>query len=59
MCPVGELYGRTTLSGLFFAQVWFCEQQIFDISYEFNFADEQFFNILRGLSFAGRSPINI
>ena len=59
MGTVGELYGRTTLSGLFFAQIWYRGQKIFDGSYEFDFGNEQFFNILRGISFAGRSPISI
>ena len=59
MGAVGKLYGRNTLNGLFFAQIWFRGRKIFDGSYEFNFANEQFFNILRGISFAGRSTINI
>ena len=59
MGAFGELYGRTTFSGLFFAQILFCGRQIFDGSCEFNFANEKCFNILRGISFADRSPINI
>ena len=49
MDTVGELYGRATLSELFFSQIWFRGRKIFDDSYEFNFANEQFFNILRGI----------
>ena len=59
MGTVGESYGRSNWSGLFFAQIWFRGRQTFDVSYEFNFANEQFFIILRGISFAGRSPIDI
>ena len=59
MGTVGELHGCTTLSGLFFVQMWFRGRKIFDGSYEFKFANDQFFNILRGISFAGRSPIKI
>ena len=59
MGTVDELYGQTTWIGLFFEQIGFWRRQIFNGSYEFNFANEQFFNILPGISFAGRSPINI